>query len=293
MFLAKNSLLITGSILVLSVMAFAYIGPLFVDLKNAEVASAFPPEQSPNTEHWLGVDFTGRDILAWLMRTTRNSLSWALIAGSLGTVLGVGLGFFGGRVGKFVQSTVEIVSGTKTTILVLLALVMALRLVISAFPLDLTTEYRLILVVLTAASSIGAARNLRFLRSITSECSYTNNAVPSRTKSANAGLTEQPTMKIWVLLPIGALTAIATSIAGLACMEALGFGPDQYHDTLASIQYWAWWYNALARGIWWLWAPPIVVPAILFGGALAASFGLNRWVNETIEQRIKAVENNV
>ncbi len=230
-------------------------------------------------------------MLAWLMRSTRNSLRWALTAAGVGTVLGVGLGFVGGRVGRFVQRAFEIASGNKTTILGLFTLVSVL-LLISAVELDLSTEYRLILVVLAAASSMGPARIVRFLWSSTSEHLYADNEAQSSTKSANVSATKQNRSENLGLLLITAIAAIATSIAGLACIEALGFGPDQYHGTLTSIQFWAHFYNAIPRGMWWWWAPPIVVSVILFMGAIAVSFGIDRWVKQTTEQHVSSVENN-
>ena len=225
-------------------------------------------------------------MLAWLMRSTRNSLRWSLTAAGLGTALGVGFGMVGGLFGSFVQRAAEIVSGNKTTILGLLALVMVLQLIF-VFELDLTTEYRLILAVLAAASSMGPARIVRALGSIASEPLYVNNEA----KSANVSTTKQTVVKFWALLLIAATAAIATSIAGLACLEAVGSGPNPYHGTFTSILYWAQFHSAIPRGMWWWWAPPIVVSAILFVGAIAVSFGINRWVKHTTEQRVNVVEN--
>ena len=72
-FARNNSKLTIGLGLVLIVVLFGYVGPVFVDLGNTEVGSA-PLGLSPSSEHWLGTDAQGRDMLAWLMEATPATL---------------------------------------------------------------------------------------------------------------------------------------------------------------------------------------------------------------------------
>ena len=64
------------------------------------------------SEHWLGTDQLGRDYLSRLMYGAQISLligfATALIAGFIGTVMGVAAGYFGGRIDMFVTFMVTV-----------------------------------------------------------------------------------------------------------------------------------------------------------------------------------------
>lgn len=67
---------------------------------------------APSRENWLGTDDRGRDILARLIYGFRVSMGYALgtwiLGYFFGTLLGAGLGFFGGRLDLFGSRAVEV-----------------------------------------------------------------------------------------------------------------------------------------------------------------------------------------
>ncbi len=73
----------------------------------------FPPT-SPNaeTQHYLGTDVIGRDILARLVYGFRIAMGFALltmaISYAIGTAVGCAMGFFGGKFDLFVQRLIEV-----------------------------------------------------------------------------------------------------------------------------------------------------------------------------------------
>jgi microcin C transport system permease protein len=73
------------------------------------------PPHPPSSEHWLGTDDRGRDILARLVYGFRTSLTLALSVTGLAYLWGVStgacLGYFGGRWDTYGQRLIEIWSG--------------------------------------------------------------------------------------------------------------------------------------------------------------------------------------
>ncbi|MFT7667551.1 MAG: microcin C transport system permease protein [Planctomycetota bacterium] len=73
------------------------------------------PPHKPTSNHWLGTDNRGRDVLARLIYGYRISITFALgvvvLSYLLGMAVGQVLGYFGGRVDIYGQRFVEIWSG--------------------------------------------------------------------------------------------------------------------------------------------------------------------------------------
>jgi peptide/nickel transport system permease protein len=84
--------------------------------------------QGGSMEHLLGTDKMGRDILSRIIHGARVSLAVSLVAivvaGSIGTVLGLAAGYFGGRLDTLIMRLVD-VSLALPTILLALVLVAA------------------------------------------------------------------------------------------------------------------------------------------------------------------------
>lgn len=81
----------------------------------------------PGSEHWLGCDFLGRDILSRLIYGTRVSLTIAVVSGMtsliIGVTYGVVSGFFGGMIDNIMMRFVDIAWGFPTLLLIILMMV--------------------------------------------------------------------------------------------------------------------------------------------------------------------------
>lgn len=81
--------------------------------------------QGPSVQHWLGTDFTGRDVLTRVLWGVQNSLIITFVAmatGSLvvGVTIGMISGYMGGKVDAVVQRTGELFSSFPDIFLVII-----------------------------------------------------------------------------------------------------------------------------------------------------------------------------
>jgi peptide/nickel transport system permease protein len=71
---------------------------------------------------------------------------------------------------------------------------------------------------------------------------------------------------------------IAAAILASVGLSALGLGP-QTEPSLGLTIYWAIFYGALIRQLWWWFGPPIVITIVLFVGLFMITAGLDRIAN--------------
>jgi peptide/nickel transport system permease protein len=80
------------------------------------------------------------------------------------------------------------------------------------------------------------------------------------------------------------VSAVSQSILTAIGLEALGLGPqDEY--TLGMMLYWAQFYGAVLRGLYWWWMPPVVIIVLIFVGLLFTSAGIDELVNTRLRKR--------
>jgi len=117
----RNRLAITGLVLISVLILASVFAPLLTkyDPSFANPSIRLLP---PSSEHWLGTDRLGRDLLTRLMYGGRVSifvgLMSALLAGGIGVVLGCVSGYFGGKVDAVTVYISEIFMAFPQTLLV-------------------------------------------------------------------------------------------------------------------------------------------------------------------------------
>jgi microcin C transport system permease protein len=86
--------------------------PVPHDPLHAYLNSSGSPPHPPSTEHWLGTDANGRDVLSRLIHGFRIGMSFSLFVTLIGTILGVIIGgvqgYAGGKIDLFFQRFIEI-----------------------------------------------------------------------------------------------------------------------------------------------------------------------------------------
>ncbi len=261
--------LILGLSLLLAIILFSVIGPLFVDPHNAQVGAVMP-RRPPSPEYFLGTDSQGRDMWTMLIYGTPNTLKMGLVAGVIGVGVGLTLGLIAGTFGGLVDGFIRVISDALMTVPAIAILV------IIAGNIDRMSTWVMGLVVASLAWMF-TTRTVRAQVLSIKERSYVEVArVNGQGRWAILFTEIMPN-----LMPYLVASFVGTvSSAILACigLEALGLGAlDEV--TLGNTIYWSQQSAAVLRGYWWWWGPPIVVIAMIFLGLFLTSLGFDRFAN--------------
>lgn len=110
-YLRRNPGLFIGFLILVGLVLFTVIGVLTIDSDNAYPLSA-KPKQPPGLEYPFGTDFYGRDLLAAMIVGMWQTALIGVLAGAIGTLIGVVLGFisayFGGRLDSAIKGMCQI-----------------------------------------------------------------------------------------------------------------------------------------------------------------------------------------
>ena len=112
-YIRRNKSLAIGLAVLILLIGFTVIGLLVIDHKHAYPLSAVP-KKPPSLKYPLGTDFFGRDLLAAMVVGMWQTAVIGLLAGGIGTFVGVNLGFaaayFGGWVDTVIKTTCQILT---------------------------------------------------------------------------------------------------------------------------------------------------------------------------------------
>jgi len=270
-----SGLLILGLLILLAIVLFGLIGPLFADAANAQVG-AVRPRQPPGLDYLLGTDSQGRDMWTLLIYATPNTLKMGLIAGIIGVGAGAALGLIAGQFGGLVDAIIRLISDSLLTVPAIAILV------IIAGNIDRMTTLVMALVV----ASLGwmfTARTVRAQVLTVREKAYIEVARVNGEGSWEILFREvMPNVMPYIVASfVGTVSGAILAVIGL---EALGLGAlDEM--TLGNTIYWSQQSSAVLRGYWWWWGPPIVVIALIFIGLFLTSVGFDRFANPRLARR--------
>lgn len=270
-----NLPLVVGIILLLFVVALGTVGPLLVDTDRAEVG-AVVPSQSPSGEYWLGTDVQGRDVLAMLILGTPQTLKIGLIAGFVGLGVGIVLGLLSGYLGGPIDAVVRLLTDVFMTIPAL-----AILIVVASSIRVLSIEAMALIVA--SLSWMAPTRAIRAQVLTLRERQYIQMAKLSGLN--NLEIIFQDILPN--LIPYIAATFVLSVSSGILAaigLEVLGLGPSHL-PSLGMIIFWAQFYDAVFRGLWWWILPPIGVLLLIFVGLFLISMGLDRVSNPRLRQQ--------
>lgn len=122
--LRKNHMA-AASLIVLTVIAICcFIVPMFGFIKDPNTQNLTNTFQSPDSNHWLGTDQVGRDLLARLLLGGQISILVGLVATTLSVIVGVLYGaiagYIGGKADSLMMRIVDVLYGLPFLIVVIL-----------------------------------------------------------------------------------------------------------------------------------------------------------------------------
>ena len=118
-YLRRNKGLAVGLIILVALILFTVIGFMTINPKHAYPLSV-ATKKPPSLQYPFGTDFFGRNLLAAMVVGMWQTAIIGVIAGGLGTLIGVVLGFTSAYFGGWIDSTVRTIRQILTPIPVLL-----------------------------------------------------------------------------------------------------------------------------------------------------------------------------
>ena len=273
-FALRNPSLLVGLGLLLLVILFGAIGPIFVDVELARPISV-QPNLPPSRDHLLGTEALGREMLAVMVVATPQTLRIGFLAGIvalvLGTTLGLVSGYFGGM-------TDTIIRGFADIWLTIPAL--AVLLVVAAAVGNMSVS--LMTLIIASLSWMWPTRAVRSQVLTLKERPFVHIARLSGYSDTRI-IVEEIFPNLIPFLAASFVSVSSGAILAAIGLEVLGLGP-QNTSTLGMTIYWSRSFSAMIRGMWWWWLPPIIVLIVVFVGLYLTSSGLDELANPRIRR---------
>jgi len=271
----RYRLVAAGLAIVVVIALFGVVGRLFVPRGMADVGAA-RVAKPPSSDHWLGTDQQGRDVLADLIYGTPGSLEIGLIAGVIGVVFGGMVGLIAGYAGGVVDEVIRVLIDVLLTIPGLMILVIAAAMLGSVSIVSMA-------LIIAALAWMWPARTVRAQVLTIRERMYVqvaklNGASPLKI------IVQELLPNLMPYLAANLVGAVSGAILASVGLSTLGLGP-MTTPSLGLTFYWAIHYGALIRQMWWWFMPPIVIIVFLFLGLFLLSQGLDQIANPRLQAK--------
>ena len=279
--LRRNPKALAGFGLVAFFVAVALVGPLLV-VDPLEFVGA--PHQRPSLAHWAGTTGQGQDVLAQAVVGARTTLSIGFAVGLLvtlfGALVGVGAGYFGGRIDDA------------------LSLFTNVFLVIPGLPLAIVLAAYLppgpgsITFVLVIAGWAWNARVFRAQALSLRQKDFVSAAIVAG-ESHGRIIAVEILPNMISLLASAFIGATVYAISAQVGLEFLGLG-DVGAVTWGTNLYWAANDSALLTGSWWIFVPTGLAVALVGFGLTLINFAIDEVNNRRLavkdQQKGHAIE---
>lgn len=246
--------LLASVAILLLLLLLGSVGGLVVDRQQLRVGSV-PFGMPPSAAHPLGTDTAGRDVLALVVHGTPTTLEIGLLAGGLGTLIGLVLGLVSGFYRGAIDTVVRVAADVALTIPALLVLV-----VLAAFLQASTVELLAVIVGLLAWP--GPTRAIRAQTLSLRERGFVALARVSGQSDAEI-LFMEILPNLLPLIAVSFVSAVSGAILASVGLQLLGLGSITTPSLGVMLQF-AFEYGAISRGMWWWWGPPAAILVLLF-----------------------------
>jgi peptide/nickel transport system permease protein len=276
-YLRRNPSLAVGILILLGLVAFTVIGLLTVNPKHA-YPLAVRPKMPPSLQFPLGTDFFGRNLIAAMVVGMWQTAVIGFLAGGIGTIIGVVLGFtsayFGGWVDRIITGLCQIL----TPIPVLL-----IQVVIAASMFDKrnVTIYTMAFVVVLLAW-MGPTLVIRSQVLSMKERQFVSVAKLSGMGSFSI-IFQEILPNLLPFIAAAFVGQVFTAVFSSFYLAILGLGP-QREPLLGNIIWAAQGQAAFFNGWWWWPIMPALAMVLILGSLALINMGLDEIANPRIRR---------
>jgi peptide/nickel transport system permease protein len=275
-YLRRNKGLAVGIVILLALVAFTVIGLSTVNLKHAYPLSV-GLKKPPSWQYPFGTDFFGRDLLAAMVVGMWQTAFIGVLAGGLGTLIGVFLGFIAAYFGGWIDGLIRTVCQILTPIPVLLIQVVIAG---SLDKRDVTILTMALIVVLLAW--MGPTLVIRAQVLTMKERQFV--AVAKLSGVSDLGIIFKEILPC--LLPFIAAAFVAqvfVAVFAAFYLAVLGLGPLR-EPLLGNIIWAAQGQGAFFNGWWWWPIIPSVAMILILGSLALINMGLDELANPRVRR---------
>jgi peptide/nickel transport system permease protein len=269
--LLGNRKFVIGATIFLALLALALIGSRLLG-PQALRSGAFLPKQPMGGVGplLLGSTSLGQSILAQLFQALPNSMLVGLVAATIGTsigaLLGLTSGYFGGKVDAALRVLIDVFLSVPSLLFLIL---------IASLLRGVGVPAMAIIIGLFAWA--WPARAVRAQVLSLKERPFVQVALLSGLSGIEIVWGElMPHLLPW--LGANFVNAFIAAILAESGLSILGLGPQQ-DVTLGVMIYWALSYGALLQNLWWWWATPVMTLIVVFLALYLVHVGLDEVSN--------------
>lgn len=275
-YLNRNRGLAVGLVILIGLVLFTVIGLMTINPKHAYPLSV-ATKKPPSLEYPLGTDFFGRNLLAAMVVGMWQTAVIGIIAGGLGTFIGVVLGFISAYFGGWVDSTIRTMCQILTPIPVLLIQVVAAG---SLDKRDVTIVTMALIVVMLAW--MGPTLVIRSQVLTMKERQFVS--VAKLSGVSDMGIIFKEILPN--LLPFIAAAFVGQVFSAVFAsfyLAVLGLGPLR-EPLLGNIIWAAQLQGAFFNGWWWWPIAPSVAMILILGSLALINMGLDELANPRVRR---------
>lgn len=275
-YLRRNKSLSVGLVILFGLIAFTAIGFMTIDPKDAYPLSA-PTKKPPSWKYPFGTDFFGRDLYAAMVVGMWQTAAIGLLAGAIGTFIGVILGFVSAYFGGWIDAII------KNVCLILTPIPVLLIQVVVAGSLDKRSVTILMMaLIIVMLGWMGTTLVVRAQVLTMKERQFVSVAKLSGMNSF--GIIFKEIMPN--LLPFIAAAFVVQVFAAVFAsfyLAVLGLGPLR-EPLLGNIIWAAQGQGAFFNGWWWWPIAPAVAMILILGSLALINMGLDELANPRVRR---------
>jgi peptide/nickel transport system permease protein len=275
-YLRRNWSLTVGLIILLLLVAFTVIGFMTIDPKHAYPLAA-PPRRPPGWPYIFGTDFFGRDLFAAMVVGMWQTAFIGIIAGGIGTGVGVILGFISAYFGGWTDNVIRSICQILTPIPALLIQVVAAS---SLDKRDVT--FFTMAIIVAALAWMWSTLVIRAQVLTMKERQYV--AVARLSGVSDFGIIFKEILPN--LLPFIAAAFVGQVFSAVFAsfyLAVLGLGPLR-EPLLGNIIWSAQGQGAFFNGWWWWPIEPAVAMILILGSLALVNMGLDELANPRVRR---------